>query len=285
VTVAAFAFLMASGILTRTTDSKFLAEEYERPKNGCFADGRNGHKINTVVFAPCEVIGFPGRPVVFLVGDSHSYSLYQGLRPYLDARQINLIEYTVVYCLPLSVTGNGTACAGDYKYILDRIERDKPDLVILSAHHLLWSRIQANESSTGYEKLVATHMAELLHSGARNVLIVGQVPIWNVSLPRIINQHYLRYGQGAPIRMFTGLETESIQIDDTMRSASAEFGVPYYSLKNQLCGAQGCLTRVGEKLPEDLIVFDDGHLTTAGARYVLESGLGERIDSLLAGRK
>jgi peptidoglycan/LPS O-acetylase OafA/YrhL len=284
VTVAAFAFLMASGILTRTADSKLLAEDYERPKNGCFADGRNGHKIDTAVFAPCEVIRFTGRPVVFLVGDSHSYSLYQGLRPYLDARQINLIEYTVVYCLPLSVSGDGTACAGGYRYILDRIERDKPDLVILSAHHLLWSRIQVIEP-TAYEKLVAAHMAELLHLGARNVLIVGQVPIWNVSLPRILNQHYLRYGQGAPIRMFTGLEPDSLQIDDTMRSMSAEFGVPYYSLKNLLCSTQGCMTRVGEELPEDLIVFDDGHLTTAGAHYVLGSGLGERIDSLLAGRK
>jgi hypothetical protein len=195
-----------------------------------------------------------------------------------------LIEYTVVYCLPLSVSGDGTACAGGYRYILDRIERDKPDLVILSAHHLLWSRIQVIEP-TAYEKLVAAHMAELLHLGARNVLIVGQVPIWNVSLPRILNQHYLRYGQGAPIRMFTGLEPDSLQIDDTMRSMSAEFGVPYYSLKNLLCSTQGCMTRVGEELPEDLIVFDDGHLTTAGAHYVLGSGLGERIDSLLAGRK
>jgi hypothetical protein len=84
--------------------------------------------------------------------------------------------------------------------------------------------------------------------------------------------------------MFTGLVHESLQIDDTLKSTSALFGVPYYSLKDQLCNAQGCLTRVGGLLPDDLIVFDDGHLTSAGARYLVDSGLGKRIDSILDGQ-
>jgi peptidoglycan/LPS O-acetylase OafA/YrhL len=285
VTIAAFAFVMSSEILVRTMDSKLIAKEYKLPNNGCVAEGGDKRKTNTAVFAPCEAIRFPGRPVVFLVGDSHAFSLYQGLQPYLDARQINLIEYSVVYCVPLSATGNETACAGDYRYILDRIERDKPDLVILSAHHLHWSRIREAEESPEYEKLVFRHMAEILHSGAQHVLIVGQVPIWRGSLPRILNEKYLRFGQGAPTRMFTGLVPESIQIDDNMRLMSAKLGLPYYSVKDQLCNAQGCLTRVGEDLPEDLIVFDDSHMTTAGARYLVGSGLGTKISSLLAAQK
>jgi peptidoglycan/LPS O-acetylase OafA/YrhL len=284
VIVAAFAFLTSSEILGRTTDSNLITKKYEQPNNGCHVEGGPNHKTNTAGFAPCEVIRFPRRPVVFLLGDSHSYALYQGLQPYLDARQINLVEYTVVYCLPLSATGNGTACAGDYKYILDRIERDKPDLVVLSAHHFHWSRTEEAEESPGYEKLISKHMADFLRSGAQHVLIVGQVPIWRGSLPRILNLEYLRFGQGAPTRMFTGLVHESLQIDDTLKSTSALFGVPYYSLKDQLCNAQGCLTRVGGLLPDDLIVFDDGHLTSAGARYLVDSGLGKRIDSILDGQ-
>jgi peptidoglycan/LPS O-acetylase OafA/YrhL len=281
VIIAAFAFVMSSDMLVRTMDSKLIAKDYKLPKNGCIAEGGDKRKTNTAVFAPCEVIRFPGRPVVFLIGDSHAFSLYQGLQPYLDARQINLIEYSVAYCVPLSTMRNGTACAGDYKYILDRIERDKPDLVILSAHHLRWLHVREGEESPEYEKLVFRHMAELLHSGAQRVLVVGQVPIWGDSLPRILNEKYLRFGQGVPTRMFTGLVPESIQIDDSMRSMSAKSGVPYYSVKDQLCNGQGCLTRVGEDLPEDLIVFDDGHMTTAGARFLVGSGLGMKISSLL----
>jgi peptidoglycan/LPS O-acetylase OafA/YrhL len=285
VTIAAFAFLMSSGILARTSDSKLIIKAYERPKFGCVADGGPGHKTNTDVFAPCEAIRFPGRPVIFLVGDSHAYSLYFGLRPYLDARQINLILYSVVYCLPLSAPGNATACDGDYKYVLDRIAHDKPDLLVLAAHHFHWSSNLAGEGQPAYEKLVSSYMTGALHSGAQHVLVVGQVPIWRGSLPRILNQQYLRLGLDAPTRMFTGLVTESLQMDDTMKATSAEFGIPYYSLKERLCNARGCLTRVGVELPEDLIVFDDGHLTTAGARYLVHSGLGQKIDSLLHGQK
>jgi hypothetical protein len=70
-----------------------------------------------------------------------------------------------------------------------------------------------------------------------------------------------------------------------MRSASASLGLSYYSLKDQLCDAQGCLTRTGDRLPDDLIVFDDGHVTVSGARYLLATGLGQRVESLLAERQ
>lgn len=284
-TVAALAILVSSGMLVRTTDSKFIAKEHRPAKYGCFANGRIGYKPDMAVFASCEVIRFPGRPVVFLVGDSHAYALYQGLRPYLDARRINLVEYSVVYCMPLS-TGNTTpVCGGYYRYILDKIERDKPDLVILSAHHLIWSRTVLAGESTQYDELVSQQMAEFSHAGVPHALIVGQVPIWNRTLPRILNEEYLRFGQVAPTRMFTGLEHESIQLDDSMKLTSAKLGIPYYSLKDVLCNAQGCMTRVGDDLPEELIVYDESHLTAVGAGYLVGSGLGQRIDSLLTWRK
>jgi len=278
--IAAVTILMSSGVLVRPADSMLISKEYERPKIGCYFDGREGHDHNLAVFAPCEVMRFAGRPVVFLIGDSHAYSLYPGLRPYLDARRINLIEYALVYCVPLTAANPRAACVGAYKYILDKIGNDKPDLVILFAHHLIQSRV-----ANGYEKLVALHLSQLLNTGAQHVLLVGQMPIWGTSLPQILNQDYLRFGQSAPTRMFTGLWRESIDIDEIMRSASLETRIPYYSLKGQLCDSQGCLTRVGEKLPDELIVFDDGHLTASGATYLVRSGLGQRIDSLLAGEE
>jgi peptidoglycan/LPS O-acetylase OafA/YrhL len=278
VAISAFAFLMSSGMLTRASDSMLITREYQRPQNGCTFAGLNAAEPNTAIFAPCEVIRFPDRPIVVLVGDSHANALYGGLRPYLDAQRINLIEYSVTGCMPLSVKGATPACAQTYAYVLERIARDKPKLVILSAYYLSW----IYQLPAGYENFVIPRMSDLRHAGAQNVLIVGQMPIWGRTLPRILNQEYLRLGQRAPIRMFTGLVPESLQIDDTLRSMSERLGVPYYSLKEQLCNGQGCLTRVGDKLPEDLIVYDDGHLTTAGARFLMGTGLGQKIDSILA---
>jgi hypothetical protein len=139
--------------------------------------------------------------------------------------------------------------------------------------------------SGGYGQFIVQRMAQLQGAGPQSVLLIGQMPIWGNTLPWILNQEYLRLGQAAPIRMFTGLVPESLKIDDSMGTASAKLGVPYYSLKEQLCNAQGCLVRVGNQLPEDLIVFDDGHLTVSGAHYLLAAGLGQRIDSLLSTRK
>jgi hypothetical protein len=46
-----------------------------------------------------------------------------------------------------------------------------------------------------------------------------------------------------------------------------------------LCQPQGCLTQVGEQLPNDLIVYDYGHLTRAGSEYVINNGLSTLIES------
>ena len=47
-------------------------------------------------------------------------------------------------------------------------------------------------------------------------------------------------------------------------------GVTFLSMDDLLCNEKGCLTMVGPKLETDLIVWDYGHLTTAGSKYVSE---------------
>ena len=64
-----------------------------------------------------------------------------------------------------------------------------------------------------------------------------------------------------------------------MRQLSYHAKVTYFSLKDVLCQQQGCLTQVGEQLPDDLIVHDYGHLTQAGSQYVINNGLATLIES------
>jgi peptidoglycan/LPS O-acetylase OafA/YrhL len=278
--IASIGLLVESGTLARASDSGLITRYYQRPEEGCTFTGP-GLKPDTGVFAPCEIVRFPGRPVVVLFGDSHAEALYPGLRAYLDAQQINLIEYAATGCGPLSVQAAQSACAATYEYVLQKIASYRPNLVILFAHYLRYSY----PASDGYGEFIVQRMAQLRHAGPQNVLLVGQMPIWGNTLPWILNQEYLRLGQVAPTRMFTGLVPESLRIDASMSAASEKLGVPYYSVKNQLCNAQGCLVRVGNRLPDELIVFDDGHLTVSGARYLMAAGLGQRIDLLLGSRK
>jgi hypothetical protein len=276
VAIAAVGFLLASGTLARASDSGLITRKFERPEDECTFAGSAAAKPNTSIFAPCEVVRYPGRPVVVLVGDSHSASLYSGLKPYLDARHINLFRYSATGCAPLLTKGASRGCAATYEYVLGKIESNPPNLIIVCAYYLKWTQYDV-----GYEEYIIQRMAQLRRGGRQNVLMVGQMPIWGDTLPRILNQKYLRLGHTAPIRMFTGLLPESLKIDATMQSSSKSLGLPYYSVKDQLCNAQGCLTRIGDRLPDDLIVFDDGHVTVSGARYLLATGLGQRVDSLL----
>jgi len=58
--------------------------------------------------------------------------------------------------------------------------------------------------------------------------------------------------------------------------------VTYVSLREFLCNAEGCLTSVGADETKDLVVFDYGHLTAEGARYVTEHKLGPLIMAALS---
>jgi len=68
-------------------------------------------------------------------------------------------------------------------------------------------------------------------------------------------------------------------MDATLRQIPYSQAISYFSLKDILCQQQGCLTQVGEQLPDDLIVLDYGHLTLAGSEYVINNGLATLIES------
>ena len=77
---------------------------------------------------------------------------------------------------------------------------------------------------------------------------------------------------------YTGVTHSSLVMDTTMRQLSYAPKVSYFSLKDVLCQPQGCLTQVGEQLPNDLIVYDYGHLTRAGSDFVVNNGLSTLIE-------
>jgi hypothetical protein len=109
--------------------------------------------------------------------------------------------------------------------------------------------------------------------GARKVIVVGQVPTWKPDLPTILVKDFLRYGKPIPARSFLKLDPRSLTIDRSMR----DLPVLLFSIRDQLCNKVGCLVRVGADMRTDLTVWDYGHLTTAGAKFVINHGLGDTI--------
>ena len=60
----------------------------------------------------------------------------------------------------------------------------------------------------------------------------------------------------------------SLDIDAIMSSLEYPKNVSYVSLKNILCNRDGCLISIGANIKTDLIVWDYGHLTPSGSKFV-----------------
>ena len=64
-----------------------------------------------------------------------------------------------------------------------------------------------------------------------------------------------------------------------LRAIAADAGVMYLPPLEVFCNKDGCLTRVGD----DLVVFDEGHLTPAGSRLLMEASYSLLFSTPTAG--
>ena len=278
--VSVFGLLVSTGRIHRDWDKTLITAQYTEPVVGCAADARPDRTIDYSALQTCEKITYPNRPTVMLLGDSHAFGLYQGLAPELDAQKINLIGFPAMYCTPLSLLDQRPTCAQYNQWLQSQIMRIHPEIVIVFAHHVLWSDDEHYGEQSAYDTYLWKAAEQLKKLGAGKVLIVGQVPTWINSLPHNINLNFLRKGLPVPQRTYVGIDPASLKMDETMRAHSIP-GVDYISLRDGLCLKEGCLTAVGDQYPNDLIVHDYGHLTKNGARYIAQTLLSQKILSLL----
>ena len=280
--VAACGLMFSTGLIERPWDKKLISKVYHEHAAGCFASGADGHASSPDSLDACMAIKYPGRPTVFLLGDSHAFGLYQGLGPYLDARRINLIALPVMYCTPMSTKDFRTACVAFNERITQKIQEIKPSLVVIFAHHQIWEDDEGYGEANAYPAYIWQKAQDIRKLGAAHVMILGQIPTWINSLPHDMNLNFLSHSLPVPDRTFVGLDPASLKMDESLRSVDANYpGVEYFSLRDNLCNERGCVVRLGPDYPEDLIVHDYGHLTKHGAIYISEAFLGKRILSLL----
>jgi len=117
--------------------------------------------------------------------------------------------------------------------------------------------------------------------GVKKVIVVGEIPTWEPDLPHGLIRNFVEKRQQVPRRTWVGVTKESLEMDTLMRTWALPPGYHYFSVKDVLCNADGCLTRVGSNMATDLVVWDYGHLTQTGSDYVVNHGLRELISSTL----
>jgi peptidoglycan/LPS O-acetylase OafA/YrhL len=207
---------------------------------------------------------------IFLWGDSHAQALGPGLRNFFANESVVFSQIGGTGCGP-ETKFNDSLCADATRFALDMIEDSHPDVVILG-------------KSGAYDYTNLKSLLRRLNLLNTKVIVVGPVPHWDTDLFKLLARHLVFSGEMA-LRLPLG--TRPIFTDDSNlnKFVKQNSTVTYVSVVASLCNSDGCLTRVGEAMPEDLLTFDLAHLTENASKYVAAEILGPVVKQTLFGDK
>lgn len=215
-----------------------------------------------------DCAGVTGRPTALIWGDSYAAAVFAGLSEAAEKYGFTLAQYTASACPPLLGYDHPERrfCKGINYDVLSRIEKIRPEIVIL---HSTWK----NSDAIINAGLKAT-VSELRRIGIKRIILLGPGPSWmGNSLPdNIVDYYFTSGGQIIPER--TKFRLEGPELQAIMREKAEREGVEYVSEWDVFCNGDGCLARIGPE-PQDIHVFDVGHLTNRASKYLAERIAGE----------
>ena len=226
----------------------------------------------------------PGKPMVVIWGDSYAASMYQGLLKQSSLKHFNLTQYTTSGCPPVFDfdVENRKGCASNNQFVLNRLKSIKPDTVVLTANWLLYDgKHHEGGKLWNYlsdEKIISTINA-LKSLGIHNIVLIGQLPNFTQSQVTIGLKSFRKNINNRTYRNYV---RESNQADDRIRSIAKANKIPFISPIDTLCNESGCLisTSLSEFVP---LAWDEGHLTTKGSEYFIETAISNKSLALPSG--
>jgi len=209
---------------------------------------------------------------IFIWGDSHAGALSDAIRE--KYYNYNIHQVTASACSisikgDTKVKGNSKkskimydGCIYANKLALEKIQELKPKYVIMAQ--------QNGHDKTNWQ----TIKNKLQHLGAEKVILLGPVPQWRPSLPQaIVNRHMTKNQQF--INDHTLDETIIAASESLLLENTNEF--TYINLTDKLCFSKNNKIYCRAWVDKTLIVFDYGHLTTKGAKLIVNDFLDKYI--------
>lgn len=216
------------------------------------------------VFGRCHV-HFPGRPSIYLFGDSSAGILKKEFSRLSQAAQIGLSIHAMDGCFVPGLDVQA-GCGSGLRAYLDFVRSTwKPgDIVVASYNWMGWGfTVDARQSASALQRIL-----ERLPVGA-SVFVLGPYPVWEVREPI---RCFGNFGHipmacqqsAAAVAAEASFLSEAIR---AMRQVSAR-PIHFVDLVNTLCADASCnvVSRDGDRL----LYKDDGHLTNYGAGLVVQ---------------
>lgn len=268
--------------------ARFMGEEirpfteitnvYEYFNYGALVRGLTCHSVTLEVALANDCIARQ-EEAVFLWGDSYAAALYGGLSRVRE-------RHGYPHQISQLTDGNGPPFfrddvkAEDGKTLseananrLAMVRQFRPRVVLIN-----W---MVHGSNAVHDKdqavtMLADTVARIHEaSPASRVIILGPVPEWSGTLLRKVIEYYVAHQALPPQRMSYGLDPAVAAWDQHFKANAGRLGAEYLSAYDALCMAEGCVARLSDD-PQGLTAVDWGHLSPAGADYLIEA-LRERI--------
>jgi peptidoglycan/LPS O-acetylase OafA/YrhL len=258
IAVAGGVIVSANGFATRFPAAiRAVAEMPDRREwrhHECFLDLQR----ETTFAASCME---EKQPLIFVWGDSTMAALMPGLRRRQQDSHFGLAQFTATSCPPqLSVDVPGyPACRGVNDVVLQKIASAHPDVVLMQSR----GSIHPEDEMPALKRTF-----QALHElGVPRIVLLGPAPVWKRTLSGEVLSYFVKYHAIIPQRYATGVT--HFWDDARMQAFANELGVEYISTWDVICNAEGCLTRLSDA-PDDLVIHDVHHFTTAGAIYFVD---------------
>jgi peptidoglycan/LPS O-acetylase OafA/YrhL len=219
-----------------------------------------------------------GSPAVLVWGDSFAASLVPGLKRELDPLGVPLLRLTSSTCPPLDgyTSRQRPHCAAVNELVLQRIAAVHPAVVVLEA---MWLYFYDDEQ---FSARLDRTLARLRNAGVKQILLVGQLPTWKPSLPKVLARHYAVEGLATPERTAIGIDHELYDVEPALERHLRGKAVRFVPIFGRLCDASGCRVSAGSDLASDLFAYDAGHLTRAGSSYLAHVVIGPVLAEAIA---
>lgn len=211
-----------------------------------------------------------GKGGIFIWGDSHAQALSYGIRETFS--DININQVASSGCRPL--IKNDIKTNGEFKLSCDRsnekaksaILRIRPDVILLA------QRDKHNENEYN-EILNYIHNNDL----KSKLILVGPVPQWQPSLPSVIAKRHFDTTEKSIND--TSVVSDLFTINKKLHNKYDSSEIEYISLIDGLCEKNYCLAKVDDN--NTPIVWDYGHLSLEGSKYVVSNFVKRRIEPFL----
>jgi peptidoglycan/LPS O-acetylase OafA/YrhL len=194
-----------------------------------------------------------GKPNYLLLGDSHSAMLWSALASSL--KDANVMQASAAACEPSLYPSSGPNC----KMIMDYIFHN-----YLESH-----RVQGMLIAGRWEKKDMGALSGVITWAKERglpVTVFGPVPEYDAPLPRLL-AYSIAWNE--PKLPSQHLVAGSKSLDKEMQRLAAEtWHVPYVSLYQAICGADGCV-EYADATREIPLMGDTDHLSPLGASVVV----------------